>query len=50
MRRQALPVCLCVLAVMLSAALINAQEAPDTAYPDEAKLPWIPVGSEWASG
>lgn len=50
MRRQVLSACLCVLAVMLSAALINGQEAPDKAYPDEAKLPWIPVGSEWTSG
>jgi hypothetical protein len=50
MRRQIIAVCLCVLAVILSAALINAEEVPDKAYPSEAKLPWIPVGSEWTAG
>jgi hypothetical protein len=44
MRRQILLVCLCTLAVVLSAALVNAEEAGDQAYPDEAKLDWIPVG------
>jgi len=50
MRRLVLSVCLCVLAIMLSAALINAEEARDKAYPTEAQLPWIPVGSEWTAG
>jgi hypothetical protein len=42
--------CLCVLAVMLSAALIHAEDVPDKTYPTEAKLDWIPVGSGWVSG
>jgi len=48
--RQMLSVCLCTLAVILSATLINAQEGPDKAYPAEAKLDWIPAGSEWTVG
>jgi len=35
---------------MLSATLIDAEEIRDKAYPDEAKLPWIPVGHEWTAG
>jgi len=50
MRRQILSVCLCIVAVMLSATLISAQEVRDKEYPSEAKLPWIPIGSEWTSG
>ena len=50
MRRQVLAVCLCVFAVILSAAIPSAQAAGDETYPSEAKLPWIPVGSEWTSG
>ena len=50
MRGQILAVCLCALAVILSATLVNAQEACDVSYPDEAKLDWIPVGSEWTAG
>ena len=44
MRRRVLSVCLCIVAAVLSATLINAQEARDVAYPAEAKLDWIPVG------
>ena len=50
MRRRILSVCFCIVAVVLSATLINAQEARDVAYPAEAKLDWIPVGSEWTAG
>jgi hypothetical protein len=50
MCRRILSVCLCVLAVILPAALINAEEACDETYPAEAKLDWVPVGSEWVSG
>lgn len=49
-RRQTLVACLCVLAVILSAALINAQEVRDKEYPSEATLPWIPIGLDWTSG
>jgi hypothetical protein len=37
------------LVVVLSAALINAQEVDDREYPAEAKLAWLPTGSQWAS-
>jgi hypothetical protein len=48
-KRQILLACFCILAVILSAALINAREACDKDYPSEAKLDWVPVGSQWAS-
>jgi hypothetical protein len=50
MRRQVLAGCLCVLAAILPAALINAQAAGDGNYPSKAQLPWIPVGHEWTAG
>ena len=50
MARRFLLLCLCVSTTFLSASLINAQEARDIAYPAEAKLDWVPVGTQWVSG
>jgi len=50
MRQAVFSLCLCALAVILSATLVCAQEACDKEYPAEAKLDWIPVGAEWTAG
>jgi hypothetical protein len=38
------------MAVILTTGLTDAPEACDVAYPAEAKLDWVAVGSNWVSG